>query len=198
MEQFSWFCVSLESCASAHILSASFLVFVLPRYIKLETSCSIVFSQKVTWFLTLLNYNGNDTILTRTFRAILLCESIKLKESAMLTIDSDRDIQAHCCSNDVGNLATVDKQSSRCHCSVPNSCTAAVTDHNIVLIQVISKFLGVGICHHTVENDICTFADFIFTYLQLNSLWWICQRSKPSQYSCHHNKLSLISVSLTW
>ena len=63
----------------------------------------------------------------------------------MLTIDSDRNIGAHCCSNDVGNLASVDKLSSSCHCSVPNSCTGAVTDDNVVLIQVISEFHGIGI-----------------------------------------------------
>ena len=116
----------------------------------------------------------------------------------MLTIDSDRDIWAHFCSNNVGNLATVDKHSSSCHCSVPYSCTAAVTDHYIVLIQVISEFHGVGICGRTVENDVCTFADCIFTYLQLDSLWWIWQRWKLSQYSCHHNKLALVSVYQTW
>ena len=108
------------------------------------------------------------------------------QESAMLTIDSDRNICAHCCSNDIGNLATVDKQSSSCHCSAPNSCTAAINDHNIVLIQVINDFHGVGICSQTAENDVCTFADCIFTYLHMDSLWWICQRWKLSQYSCHH------------
>ena len=69
------------------------------------------------------------------------------QESAMLTIDSDRDSPAHHCTNDVGKLnpASVDMFSSSGHCSVPNSCTAAVTDHDIVLIQVISEFHGVGI-----------------------------------------------------
>ena len=99
-----------------------------------------------------------------------------IKESVMLTIDSGRNICAHCCSNDVGNLAAVDNHTRGCHCSVPNSCTAAVTDHNIVLIQVISEFHGAGICSRTVEDDVCTFADCIFTYLQIDSLWWICQR----------------------
>ena len=108
----------------------------------------------------------------------------------MLTSDSDRDIQAHCCANCVVNLATVSKHPLSCHCSVPNSCVAAVTDNNIVPIQVITEFRGVGICSRTVENDICTFADCIFTYLQLDSLWWICQRTKLSQCSCHQNKLA--------
>ena len=110
------------------------------------------------------------------------------QESAMLTIDSNRNICAHCCSNNVGNLATVDKHSFSCHCSVPYSCTAAVNNHNIVLIQVISEFHGVGICDRTVENDACTFADCFFTYLQLDSLWWICHKAELSQYSFHHNK----------
>ena len=108
----------------------------------------------------------------------------------MLTTDSDRDIQAHCCANCVVNLATVVKHPFSCHGSVPNSCAAAVTDDNIVLIQVKSEFHGVGICSWTVENDICTFADCLFPYLQLDSLWWICQRTKPSQCSCHKNKLA--------
>ena len=116
----------------------------------------------------------------------------------MLTADTDRDIQARCCSNDVGNLATVAKHSFSCYCSVPNSCAAAVTDHNIVLIQVISEFLGANICGRTVENDVCTFTDFSFTYLQLDSLRWVCERTKLSQYSCHYNKLALISVYVTW
>ena len=90
--------------------------------------------------------------------------------SAMLTIDSDRDSHAHRCSNNVGNLASVDKLSASCHCSVPNSFTAAVTDDNVVLIQVISGFHGAGICSRTVENDVCTFADCFFTYLQQDTL----------------------------
>ena len=111
----------------------------------------------------------------------------------MLTINYNRDIRADCRLNDVGNLATVDKHSSSCHCSFPYSCTAAVTNYNIVLTQVISEFHGVGICGRAVENDVCAFADCIFTYLQLDSLWWICQRWKLSQFSCHHNKLALVT-----
>ena len=118
------------------------------------------------------------------------------KESATLTINSDRNICAHCCSHDVGNLAVVDNHSSGCRCSVPNSCTAAVTDHHIVLIQVISEFHGVGICSRAAENDVCTFADCIFTHLQLDSLWQVYQRTKLSQYGFHHNKLALILVYL--
>ena len=68
------------------------------------------------------------------------------QESTTLTTDSDRDIQAHCCANCVDNLATVVKHSFSCHGSVPNSFVAAVTDKNIVLIQAISEFHGVGIC----------------------------------------------------
>ena len=62
------------------------------------------------------------------------------------TINSDGDIFTHCCTNCVVNLAFVAKHSTSCHCYVPNSCNAAGNDRNIVLIQVISEFRGVGIC----------------------------------------------------
>ena len=64
----------------------------------------------------------------------------------MRTTEKDRNICARPCSNDVGNLASVDNIPKRRCCSVPNSCTAAVADDNVVLIEVIGEFHGVGIC----------------------------------------------------
>ena len=56
------------------------------------------------------------------------------------------DICARRCSNDVCNLASVDNVPKNWCCSVPNSCTAAVADDNVVLIEVISELHGVAIC----------------------------------------------------
>ena len=65
---------------------------------------------------------------------------------AMRTAETDSNICARRCSNDVGNLASVDNVPKKWCCSVPNSCTAAVADDNVVLIEVVSEFHGVGIC----------------------------------------------------
>ena len=67
-------------------------------------------------------------------------------KGAMPTTETDRNICARRCSNDVGNLASVDNVPKKWCCSVPNSCTAAVADDNVVLIEVISELHGVGIC----------------------------------------------------
>ena len=64
----------------------------------------------------------------------------------MRTAETDRDIYARRCSNDVGNLTSVDNVPKKWCCSVPNSYTAAVADDNVVLIEVISELHGVGIC----------------------------------------------------
>ena len=67
-------------------------------------------------------------------------------KGAMRTAETDSNICARRCSNDVGNLASVDNVPKKWCCSVPNSCTAAVADDNVVLIEVVSEFHGVGIC----------------------------------------------------
>ena len=63
----------------------------------------------------------------------------------MRTAETDRDIYARRCSNDVGNLTSVDNVPQKWCCSVPNSYTAAFADDNVVLIEVVSEFHGVGI-----------------------------------------------------
>ena len=65
---------------------------------------------------------------------------------AMPTTETDRNICARRCSNDVNNLASVDNVPKKWCCSVPNSYTAAVADNNVGLIEVISELHGVGIC----------------------------------------------------
>ena len=67
-------------------------------------------------------------------------------KGAMRTAETDSNICARRCSNDVGNLASVDSVPKKWCCSVPNSCTAAVADDNVVLIEVVSELHGVGIC----------------------------------------------------
>ena len=87
----------------------------------------------------------------------------------VITINSDRDIHALCCSNFVASNAFVDKHSSSCHCSVPNSCTACFVHHSIIHIQVIHTDGRVAI-GWTVEGDALSLADRCFTGYQLNHL----------------------------
>ena len=87
----------------------------------------------------------------------------------MFTINSHKDTHALSCSNFVASNAFVDKHSSSCHCSVPNSCTVCFVHLSSIHIQLIRMDSRIAISR-TVEGDVLYLADCCFTSYQLDRL----------------------------